>query len=224
MPKPRDAGWLEVLAGEWNKAYYLQLMQFVAQEYRTHQVFPPKQFIFSAFDLCPFNRVKVVVLGQDPYHDDHQAHGLSFSVNDGVAKPPSLRNIFQEIESDLGVEMPASGNLEFWARQGVLLLNATLTVRAHQAGSHQKQGWEQFTRGVVRELATRKHKLVFLLWGSQARSLAEVVDQQRHLVLESAHPSPLSVYRGFRGNRHFSQTNAYLVENGESPIQWGCSK
>ena len=182
--------------------------------------YPPGRQIFNAFNLCPFDKVKVVILGQDPYHEEGQAEGLCFSVADGVAFPPSLQNIFKEIADDLGRPVPASGSLRRWAEQGVLLLNATLTVRAHQAGSHQGHGWEEFTDAVIRHLATERDGLVFILWGSYAQKKGAFIDRSRHLVLQSAHPSPLSAYRGFFGNHHFSLTNDYLVRQGKKPIEW----
>ena len=215
-----EQSWKEVLQPEFDKPYFRNLTDFVRQEYSTVQVFPPARLIFNAFDLCPFNKVKVVIIGQDPYHGPGQAHGLCFSVNDGIQFPPSLKNIFKEIESDLGKPVPQSGNLTRWAQQGVLLLNATLTVRAHNAGSHQKQGWETFTDAVIKELATRRTDLVFILWGSYAQKKGAFIDRSRHLVLQSAHPSPLSAYNGFFGNHHFSQTNQWLTAHGQSPIDW----
>mgnify|MGYP002739589154 CR=1 FL=1 len=176
--------------------------------------------MFNAFNLCPFDKVKVVIIGQDPYHGEGQAHGLSFSVNDGVPFPPSLQNIFKEINNDLGTPIPTSGNLTRWAEQGVLLLNATLTVRAHQAASHQRQGWETFTDAVIRTLSARREGIVFLLWGAYAGRKAALIDRARHCILTAPHPSPLSAYRGFFGSRPFSQANAYLAARGETPIQW----
>ena len=187
---------------------------------RQAQIFPPGRQIFAAFDATPFNDVKVVILGQDPYHDVNQANGLCFSVNNGVAFPPSLLNIFKEIKSDIGTEIPQSGDLSRWARQGVLLLNATLTVRAHMAGSHQGRGWETFTDAVIHKLAEEREHLVFILWGSYAQRKGEFIDSRRHLVLKSPHPSPLSAHRGFFGNHHFSQANRYLASHGITPIQW----
>jgi len=215
-----DSSWKEHLQQEFDKPYFKELTDFVRQEYSTTEVFPPARLIFNAFDLCPFDQVKVVIIGQDPYHGPGQAHGLCFSVNDGIQFPPSLKNIFKEIESDLGRPVPASGNLTRWAQQGVLLLNATLTVRAHQAGSHQKRGWETFTDAVIRELATRRDGLVFILWGSYAQKKGAFIDRNRHLVLQSAHPSPLSAYNGFFGNHHFSQANHWLESHGQHPIDW----
>ena len=215
-----EEGWKQALAPEFEKEYFRQLTDFVRQEYRTTTVYPPGRLIFNAFNLCPFDRVKVVIIGQDPYHGPGQAHGLCFSVNDGVPYPPSLQNIFKEIHDDTGAPFPVSGNLTRWAEQGVLLLNATLTVRARQAGSHQRRGWEEFTDAAIRVLAERRDHLVFILWGAYAQKKGAFIDRSRHLVLASVHPSPLSAYHGFFGNHHFSLANAYLQEHGESPIQW----
>ena len=215
-----EPSWKRHLAAEFEKPYFVNLTNFVRQEYRTGTCYPPGRLIFNAFNLCPFDRVKVVIIGQDPYHGPGQAHGLCFSVNDGVPFPPSLQNIFKEIHTDLGIPVPQSGNLTRWAEQGVLLLNATLTVRAHQAGSHQRQGWEEFTDAAIQALAREREHLVFILWGAYAQKKGAFVDRTRHLVLASAHPSPLSAYHGFFGNRHFSLANAYLVQHGESPINW----
>ena len=215
-----DASWKRVLQDEFEKPYFAQLTSFVRDEYKTKKIFPPGNMIFSAFDHCPFDKVKVVIIGQDPYHNDGQAHGLCFSVNTGVDFPPSLINIFKEIERDLGKPMPTSGNLERWADQGVLLLNATLTVQAHSAGSHQGRGWETFTDAVIRKVAEEKVHVVFMLWGNYAQQKGAVVDGQQHLVLKSVHPSPLSAYRGFIGCGHFSAANNYLIEKGLSPIHW----
>ena len=187
---------------------------------RHHYLLPAGSRIFNAFDLCPFEQVKVVIIGQDPYHEPGQAEGLCFSVADGVPHPPSLQNIFKEIQGDLGRPVPESGSLRRWAEQGVLLLNATLTVRAHQAGSHQNRGWEQFTDAAIRRLAEEREHLVFLLWGSYAQRKGQVIDRKKHLVLQSAHPSPLSAYRGFFGNHHFSLANDYLVRHGKDPVCW----
>jgi uracil-DNA glycosylase len=208
------------LENEFEKPYFERVTSFVRQEYATTTVYPPGKLIFNAFNLCPFDKVRVVIIGQDPYHEPGQAHGLCFSVNDGVPFPPSLQNIFKEIHDDIGTPMPTSGNLTRWAEQGVLLLNATLTVRAHQAGSHQNKGWEEFTDAVIRQLNDHKEHLVFILWGSYAQRKGSIIDRSKHLVLTSAHPSPLSAYRGFFGNHHFSQANAYLQKNGIPPIQW----
>ncbi len=215
-----EPSWKNVLQPEFDKPYFKELTDFVRTEYKTKRIFPPAGLIFNAFDQCPFDRVKVVILGQDPYHGEGQAHGLCFSVNDGVRFPPSLVNIFKEIEDELGKPAPASGNLLRWSRQGVLLLNATLTVQAHTPGSHQGHGWEQFTDNVIRTLATQKEHLVFLLWGAYAQSKAAFIDPTRHLVLQSAHPSPFSAHRGFFGNGHFARTNQYLREHGMEEIDW----
>jgi len=215
-----EPGWKQRLASEFEQPYFIELTHFIRQEYSTRQIFPPGKLIFHAFDQSPFDRTKVVILGQDPYHGPGQAHGLCFSVPEGVDQPPSLQNIFKEIQQDLGVPPPSSGNLDRWAMQGVLLLNATLTVQANRAGSHQNKGWEQFTDRVIRLLANEKEHLVFILWGSFAQKKGEFIDRNRHLVLSSPHPSPLSSYRGFFGNKHFSKTNAYLQLHGIDPIQW----
>ena len=215
-----ESSWKSRFREEFEKEYFVRLTEFVKEEYRTRTVFPPGTLIFNAFNLCPFDRIKVVIIGQDPYHGPGQAHGLCFSVRDGVELPPSLINIFKEIESDLGYRPNPSGNLERWASQGVLLLNATLTVCAHQAGSHQRKGWEEFTDSVIRITNTEKENLVFLLWGSYAQKKGESIDRSSHLVLESVHPSPLSAARGFFGNKHFSRCNDYLKEKGIEPINW----
>ena len=212
--------WKAELQTEFEKEYFKGLTGFVRNEYKTKLTFPPAPLIFNAFEQCPFDKVKIVIIGQDPYHGDGQAHGLCFSVNDGVAFPPSLLNIFKEINRDLGVPTPKSGNLTRWAQQGVLLLNATLTVQAHMAGSHQGKGWETFTDAVIHKLATEKEHLVFMLWGSYAQKKGAFIDSTRHLVLKSVHPSPLSAYRGFIGNNHFSLTNQYLKDNGKAQIEW----
>ena len=215
-----EPSWKQVLSPEFDSEYFTGLTEFVRQEYKSKLIFPPAALIFNAFDQCPFDQAKVVIIGQDPYHGDGQAHGLCFSVNDGVAFPPSLLNIFKEIDRDLGKAMPSSGNLERWAQQGVLLLNATLTVQAHLAGSHQNRGWETFTDAVIHKLATEKEHLVFMLWGSYAQKKGSFIDSSRHLILKSVHPSPLSAYRGFIGNNHFSLANRYLKENGKTEIEW----
>lgn len=212
--------WGEKLQSEFDAPYFSQLTQFVRKEYATGPCYPPGNQIFNAFNLCPFDKVKVVILGQDPYHEEGQAEGLCFSVADGVQWPPSLQNIFKEIEGDLHRPAPATGSLRRWAEQGVLLLNSTLTVRAHQAASHAGQGWETFTDAVVRLLSDERENLVFLLWGSYAQHKGAIVDSQRHLVLTSAHPSPLSAYRGFFGNHHFSLCNDYLIQHNITPINW----
>lgn len=216
-----DPSWQQHIGAEFNKPYFANLASFVKQEYATTTCYPPGQLIFNAFNLCPFDKVKVVIIGQDPYHEPMQAQGLSFSVADGVALPPSLQNIFKEINNDLGKPMPQSGDLTRWARQGVLLLNATLTVRAHQAASHQRHGWEQFTDAVISTLNSQCDHLVFILWGGYARSKASLIDRSRHMVLESVHPSPLSANRGgWFGNHHFSKCNADLREHGIQEIDW----
>lgn len=212
--------WKEALMPEFSKDYFIRLTDFVRKEYHETKVYPPGKLIFNAFNLCPFDKVKVVIIGQDPYHGPGQAHGLCFSVNDGVQPPPSLINIFKEINNDLGKPIPQSGNLTRWAKQGVLLLNATLTVRAHQAGSHQRQGWEEFTDAVIRKLAEEKSNLVFILWGAYAQKKGAFIDRNKHLVLTSVHPSPLSAHNGFFGNHHFSLANDYLVKNGKTAIDW----
>ena len=216
-----EPSWKERLAGEFEQPYFAQLVGMVRSEYAQHTCYPPGRLIFNAFNLCPFDKVKVVIIGQDPYHEPGQAMGLSFSVPDGVPMPPSLVNIFKEIQGDLGTPVPLSGNLTRWAEQGVLLLNATLTVREHLAGSHQRKGWEIFTDAAIRALNQGREHLVFILWGSYARSKAAYIDRTRHLVLQSTHPSPLSANRGgWFGNRHFSQANAYLQAHGATPIVW----
>ena len=215
-----ESSWKEQLQSEFDKPYFQQLTEFVRSEYQAQTIFPPAKLIFNAFDQCPFDRVKVVILGQDPYHGPGQAHGLCFSVNDGVEFPPSLRNIFKEIQADTGASIPASGNLTRWAQQGVLLLNATLTVRAHQAGSHQKRGWEQFTDAVILLVSERMEHVGFILWGNYAISKGELINQEKHLILKSVHPSPLSASRGFFGNHQFSTTNKYLQEWGKEPVRW----
>jgi uracil-DNA glycosylase len=212
--------WKEKLEGEFEKEYFLRLSHFIKEEYRLQTIYPPGSLIFNAFNLCPFANVRAVIIGQDPYHGPGQAHGLCFSVRNDVAHPPSLINIFKEIESDIGIKRPSSGNLERWAAQGVLLLNATLTVRAHQAGSHQKKGWEEFTDSVINLLNSEKQHLVFFLWGAYAQKKGEAIDRSKHLVLESVHPSPLSASRGFFGNKHFSRCNEYLLANGIEAINW----
>lgn len=216
-----DAEWKEALKEEFGKEYFERLVSFVREEYKGPvPIFPPAKLIFNAFDHCPFSKVKVVIIGQDPYHGAGQANGLCFSVNKGVAFPPSLLNIFKEIENDLGIPIPKDGDLTRWSDQGVLLLNATLTVRASQAGSHQKRGWEEFTDAVIRELATRRENLVFILWGSYAQKKGAFIDRSKHLVLTSPHPSPLSAYQGFFGNHHFSTANRYLASHGKEEISW----
>ncbi len=215
-----EPSWEHALAGEFAKDYFVALAEFVRNEYLAHKVYPPPTQMFRAFDLCPFDAVKVVILGQDPYHGAEQAHGLCFSVPDGVRVPPSLQNIFKELADDVGVLSPPSGNLVRWAEQGVLLLNATLTVNAGSPGSHQGKGWEIFTDRVIEKVSNDREHVVFLLWGSYARAKRTLIDATKHLVLEAAHPSPYSANNGFFGCKHFSQTNTYLKAQGMSPIVW----
>ena len=215
-----EDSWKNRLAEEFTKDYFVKLTGFVRTEYGTATVYPPGSLIFNAFNLCPFEKVKAVIIGQDPYHGPGQAHGLCFSVREGVEFPPSLVNIFKEIQADTGTPFPRTGNLERWAAQGVLLLNATLTVRAHMAGSHQKKGWERFTDAVISAVNSEKEHVVFFLWGAYAQKKGEAIDGSRHLVLKSVHPSPLSATRGFFGNHHFSRCNEYLVKNGIAPVSW----
>ncbi len=215
-----EKSWKAVLQPEFDKPYFELLTSFVRHEYQTKQCFPPARLIFSAFDLCPFDKVRVVIIGQDPYHDVGQAQGLCFSVPEGVAIPPSLMNIYKELEHDLGIPVPHSGNLQHWAEQGVLLLNATLTVEAHRPGSHQNKGWEELTDAAIAALNARREHLVFMLWGAYAKRKGQVIDKRRHLVLTAPHPSPLSAYQGFFGCGHFSKANAYLVQHGQQPIDW----
>ena len=216
-----EPSWKQHLQQEFEKPYFQQLTQRVRQEYTTTACYPPGKFIFNAFNLCPFNQVKVVIIGQDPYHEPGQAHGLSFSVQQGVAFPPSLQNIFKEIHDDLGTPIPQDGDLSRWARQGVLLLNATLTVRAHQANSHSTLGWQSFTDAAIQALAREREHIVYILWGGFARSKAYMINKQRNLVLESVHPSPLSANRGgWFGQHQFSRANNYLIEQGLQPIEW----
>lgn len=215
-----EPSWKEHLAHEFKQEYFLKLADFVRDEYKNTKVYPPPKKVFNAFELCPFENVEVVILGQDPYHGPGQANGLAFAVNEGVAVPPSLQNIFKEIESDLGHEVSHEGDLSRWAKQGVLLLNATLTVRARSPGSHQGHGWEALTSAAVQTLSQEREHLVFMLWGRYAKEKGSVVDRTKHLVLEAAHPSPFSVHSGFFGCKHFSKANAYLVEYGKKPIEW----
>ena len=213
--------WKQRLSGEFEKPYFLNLTAAVKQEYAAGTCYPPGRLIFNAFNLCPFGKVKVVIIGQDPYHEPGQAHGLSFSVMDGIPFPPSLQNIFKEVRDDVGADIPMSGNLTRWAQQGVLLLNTTLTVRAHQANSHSRLGWQEFTDAAIRALATEREHLVYLLWGGYARGKSHMIDRTRNLVLESVHPSPLSANRGgWFGNHQFSKCNEYLIQNGKEPINW----
>ena len=215
-----DESWRQVLQPEFDKPYFELLTDFVRHAYRTTQCFPPAGKIFRAFDLCPFDQVRVVIIGQDPYHDVNQAHGLCFSVQDGVPAPPSLVNIYKELNRDLGKPIPTSGDLTHWSEQGVLLLNATLTVEAHRAGSHQGKGWEELTDAAIQALNNQRSNIVFMLWGSYAQRKGQFIDRRRHLVLTAVHPSPLSAYRGFIGCGHFSQANAYLQQHGQTPIAW----
>ena len=215
-----EESWKTHLEPEFEKNYFRTLTEFVRSEYSQYQIFPPGKLIFNAFNLCPFDKVKVVIIGQDPYHGPGQAHGLCFSVNDGVAFPPSLVNIFKEIKEDIGTPAPSTGNLTRWAEQGVLLLNATLTVRAHQAGSHQRRGWEEFTDAAIRALNAQDRPIVFILWGRPAQMKKAMLNNPNHLILEAPHPSPLSAYRGFFGSRPFSKTNNFLKEHGVEPIDW----
>lgn len=215
-----EQSWRELLQPEFDKPYFEELTGFVRKEYQSKKVFPPPKNIFKAFDLCPFNKVKVVILGQDPYHGPGQAHGLCFSVNKNIPTPPSLVNLYKEINSDIGSSIPTHGNLEHWAEQGVFLLNATLTVVAHMAGSHQKKGWETFTDEAIRLIAEKKEHVVFMLWGNHAQDKAWMIDESKHLILRAPHPSPLSAHRGFFGCKHFSKTNDYLKAHGLKPIEW----
>ena len=215
-----EESWKQHIGAEFEKPYFSQLVDFVRQEYATTACYPPGREIFNAFNLCPFDRVKVVIIGQDPYHGEGQAHGLCFSVQDGVPIPKSLQNIFRELSTDVGFRIPASGNLQRWAAQGVLLLNATLTVRAHQAGSHQRHGWETFTDCAIQRLSEQREGLVFLLWGNYAIEKQRLIDTRKHYILTAPHPSPLSASRGFFGCRHFSKTNEILMSLGKTPIDW----
>lgn len=212
--------WKPLLASEFQKEYFRELAEFVKSEYQNHTVYPPGKQIFAAFEYCHWEDLKVVIIGQDPYHGAGQANGLCFSVKDGVRTPPSLQSIFKELKTDVGKDIPNSGNLEHWAKQGILMLNATLTVRANTAGSHQNKGWETFTDAVIQKISDEKEGLVFLLWGAYAQRKGQVIDKTKHLVLESAHPSPFAAHRGFFGNKHFSKTNAYLENRGEKMIAW----
>ncbi|MDG1731042.1 MAG: uracil-DNA glycosylase [Algibacter sp.] len=221
MPIDIHESWKPYLKDEFNKLYFLDLMRFVDSEYKSHSCFPPENQIFNAFNHCHFEDVKVVIIGQDPYHGLRQAHGLCFSVNDGVRHPPSLINILKEVEFQLGVSYPKSGNLMHWANQGILLLNATLTVRAHEAGSHQKKGWEVFTDSVINTISNEKENVVFLLWGGYAKKKIKLIDTNKHRVLNSGHPSPLSANRGYWfGNNNFLEANRYLESKGLKPIKW----
>ena len=215
-----EESWKAVLSDEFNKDYFVKLKLFLLEEKKQHCIYPKGTAIFNAFNFTPFGKIKVVILGQDPYHGNGQAHGLSFSVPNGVRKPPSLKNIFKELSKDLQIPIAETGNLSSWAKQGVLLLNATLTVRAKQAGSHQKKGWEEFTDAVIQKISTEKKGVIFLLWGRFAQNKAKLIDKQKHHILTSPHPSPFSAYSGFFGCKHFSKTNAILKEKGLSKIDW----
>lgn len=215
-----DSSWKEFLKEEFTKPYFAQLKDFLIEERKNFTIFPPGGYIFNAFNLTPLDQVKVIILGQDPYHDHGQAHGLCFSVMDGVRFPKSLQNIFKELESDLNIPVPFSGNLEKWAKQGILLLNATLTVRAHQAGSHQNHGWEIFTDTIIKKLSDEKNNLIFVLWGNYARAKKVFIDSKKHHIIESVHPSPLSAYNGFFGSKPFSKINTILEESGKTLIKW----
>ncbi|MGD0328206.1 MAG: uracil-DNA glycosylase [Minisyncoccia bacterium] len=216
-----DPSWQKYLAEEFEKPYFTELAAFVKKEYQNETVYPPPKYIFRAFDLCPFEKVKVVILGQDPYHGQRQANGLAFAVSEREAVPPSLQNIFKEIESDFGKPLVhRSGDLSRWAEQGVLLLNATLTVRAHMAGSHQGRGWELFTDAAIRALSEEREHLVFMLWGNYAKAKGAHIDRNKHLVLQAPHPSPFSADSGFFGCKHFSKANDYLIAHDETPIDW----
>lgn len=215
-----NSSWKKHLQDEFEKDYFIKLADFIKNEYKNHVVYPPGDKIFNAFDLCPFDKVKVVILGQDPYHGKNQAHGLAFSVPDGIKPPPSLMNIFSEIHRELGIPIPISGNLERWAHQGVFLLNSILTVRASSPGSHRGRGWEEFTDSVIKLISNEKNNVVFLLWGNFAKAKAELIDPNKHLILTSAHPSPYSANKGFFGNNHFIEANNYLVKNNLDPIVW----
>lgn len=215
-----EESWKSVLSDVFQQPFFAELKAFLVEEKRHYTVFPPGKYIFNAFNQTPFDKVKAVILGQDPYHDVGQAHGLCFSVQPGIPLPKSLLNICKELQSDVGVPVPRCGDLTPWARQGVLLLNATLTVRAHQAGSHQHHGWEEFTDTVIRRVSEQKEHVVFMLWGNYAQAKIPLIDQRKHLVLKTVHPSPLSASRGFFGCRHFSKANAWLAEQGLDPIDW----
>jgi uracil-DNA glycosylase len=215
-----EPSWKEAVGAEFEKTYFKQLVTFIRDEYNNHIVYPPGKMLFNAFSYCPFNEIKVVILGQDPYHGQGQAHGLSFSVQDNVTPPPSLENIYKELVSDIGVDQPTSGNLTHWAKQGVLLLNTVLSVREKEPQSHQNKGWEFFTDAVIRAISAKEEPVVFILWGSPAQKKEAIIDTGKHLILKTVHPSPLSAYRGFFGSKPFSQTNAFLEKNGKTPIVW----
>ena len=216
-----ESSWREKLRDSFQSESFIRLKKFLKSEKATQIIYPDGNKIFSAFNLCPFDRVKIVIIGQDPYHGPKQANGLCFSVSDGIKPPPSLQNIFKELKDDLDLEIPLSGNLEHWAEQGVLMLNATLTVRAKQAGSHQKKGWEEFTDNVIRTLSEEKENLIFLLWGRFAQNKAQIIDNEKHYILTAAHPSPFSAHSGFFGCKHFSKTNEILKKLNQKPIKWG---
>ena len=215
-----ESSWKELLKGEFEKPYFQDLVTFVKSEYAQHKIYPPGSQIFNAFNYCPVDQIRVVIIGQDPYHGHGQANGLCFSVKEGIPMPPSLVNIFKEIKADIGKDIPPHGSLERWAKQGVLLLNATLTVRASSPGSHQKRGWEEFTDAVIESIAREKSGLVFILWGAYAQKKGEIIDDTKHYVIKSPHPSPFSANRGFFGSKPFSKTNVYLTENGKKTIDW----
>ena len=215
-----EESWKEILSDEFKNPYFLQLTAFVKSEYSNHKIYPPAKEIFNAFEKCPFSETKIVIIGQDPYHGEGQANGLCFSVSEGVRSPPSLVNIFKELKADMGMDIPSSGNLERWANQGVLLLNATLTVRAASPGSHQNKGWEGFTDAVIRVVNDSKDNIVFILWGAYAQRKGEIIDRKKHLVIESAHPSPFAAHRGFFGSLPFSKANGYLETVGKTKIDW----
>lgn len=215
-----ESSWKEYLETEFDKDYFRELDKFVNHEYSNYVVYPPMAKVFNAFEKCPFYDLKLVIIGQDPYHGPGQANGLCFSVGEGVKKPPSLVNIFKELKTDLGLEIPVSGNLERWAKQGVLLLNATLSVRAKTAGSHQKKGWETFTDAVIKAISDKKEKIVFILWGAYAQKKGQIIDREKHFIISSPHPSPFSAYNGFFGSKPFSKANSYLIKNGIEEIKW----
>lgn len=216
--------WNQILAHEMTKDYFLSLIQFLQKEYKQHTCFPPSNEILNAFNLCAFEKTKVVILGQDPYHNNNQANGLAFSVRENIKVPPSLKNILKELCDDQKIDIPTHGNLENWAKQGVLLLNSTLTVRAHQAGSHQKKGWGKFTDHIIKTISSQKENVVFVLWGSFAQKKSELIDETKHLIIKSPHPSPLSSYRGFFGSKPFGKINSYLMTNGAEVIDWKLGK
>lgn len=221
MENQLHKSWHDTLSDEFQKEYFFRLKEFIYNAYQTTEIYPAQENIFRAFSLTPFDKVKIVIIGQDPYHEPSQANGLAFSVGEGVKFPPSLVNIFKELSTDIGVDIPTTGSLDHWANQGVLLVNATLSVEAHKAGSHQKKGWERFTDAVIAKIASEKTNIVFILWGAYAQKKGAFIDENKHLVIRSAHPSPLSSYRGFFGSKPFSKANAYLKEQGLSEINWG---